>query len=46
LDFALDSGYITVAQHRELTEVNHSVGRMLGSMINNPAPFLLTQRES
>jgi len=40
LDFALDCEYITIAQHQELTEANHSVGRMLGSMIINPASFL------
>lgn len=41
LDFALDCGYISAEQHRELTEANRSIGRMLGSMIMNPAPFLL-----
>lgn len=44
LDFALDCEYTTEAQHQELTETNRSVGRMLGSMIMNPAPFLLTKR--
>ena len=44
LDFALDCEYITEAQHQELTETNRSVGRMLGSMIMNPLPFLLTKR--
>lgn len=43
LDFALDCNYITMAQHQELAEANHSIGRMLGSMINNPTPFLLTK---
>ncbi len=42
LDFALDSGYITEAQHAEFVALNAEVGRMLGSMIKNPAPFLLT----
>jgi four helix bundle protein len=41
LDFARDCGYITDEQHANLTEVNREVGRMLGSMIANPAPFLL-----
>jgi four helix bundle protein len=41
LDFAKDCGYITDEQHANLTEVNREVGRMLGSMISNPAPFLL-----
>jgi four helix bundle protein len=41
LDFARDCGYITDAQHASLAEVNKEIGRMLGSMISNPAPFLL-----
>jgi len=41
LDFALDCGYITTEQHAHLVELNNEVGKMLGSMILNPAPFLL-----
>ena len=41
LDFARDCGYITDEHHANLTEVNREVGRMLGSMISNTAPFLL-----
>ncbi|MBJ7424352.1 MAG: four helix bundle protein, partial [Akkermansiaceae bacterium] len=41
LDFAKDCGYITELQHKALTELNREVGRMLGSMINNPEPFLI-----
>jgi four helix bundle protein len=41
LDFALDSGYITADEHREATELNAEVCRMLGSMIRNPKPFIL-----
>ena len=41
LDFARDCGYITEAQHRELTLQCIEVGKMLGSMIQNPDPFLL-----
>lgn len=41
LDFAKDCNYITGEDHRELTELNRSVGRMLGSMLRNPEPFLL-----
>ncbi|MCX6879268.1 MAG: four helix bundle protein [Verrucomicrobia bacterium] len=41
LDFALDCEYITIMEHQELTEANRSVGRMLGSMISHPEPFLL-----
>lgn len=41
LDFAKDCGYITEPQHKALTELNREVGRMLGSMINNPEPFII-----
>ena len=40
LDFALNCEYITMTEHQELTEANHSIGRMLGSMIGHPEPFL------
>ena len=42
LDFARDCKYIGVEEHRELADMNRSVGRMLGSMLKNPAPFLLS----
>ena len=42
LDFAKDCGYITSEQHLSLTDLNREVGRMLGSMIRDPKPFLLT----
>lgn len=41
LDFALDCAYISESEHRDLTELNSEVCRMLGSMIKNPASFLL-----
>ena len=41
LDFARDCGYVTQAQHRELTGLCSEVGRMLGSMIGNPESFLI-----
>ena len=41
LDFARDCGYVTEAQHRELTGLCSEVGRMLGSMIGNPESFLI-----
>jgi four helix bundle protein len=41
LDFARGCGYITDEQHANLTALNREVGRMLGSMISSPAPFLL-----
>ena len=40
LDFALDCQYITKEQHENLVSLNHSVGRMLGTMLRNPSPFL------
>lgn len=40
LDFAKDCGYISVEQHAELTSACKEIGRMLGSMINNPKSFL------
>src|SRR5213596_1675064 len=42
LDFARDCGYISSELHNELTNLNAEVGKMLGSMLRNPAPFLLT----
>ena len=44
LDFAKDCGYITSEQHIELVALSHQVGRMLGSMIKNSAPFLIPNR--
>jgi four helix bundle protein len=34
-------GYLTEAELVTLTEQKREVGRMLGSMIQNPGPFLL-----
>ncbi len=42
LDFALDCGYITEENHKNLILQNREVGKMLGSMIKNPMPFILT----
>jgi four helix bundle protein len=42
LDFAKDCGYITPAQHQQLVELCGEIGRMLGSMLKNPVPFLLS----
>src|SRR5438132_9103600 len=44
LDFARDCGFLTVTQHRELALLCQEVGKMLGSMINKPGPFLITDR--
>lgn len=41
LDFAVNCGYITVEQHEHLTSLSAEVGRMLGSMLRNPRPFLI-----
>jgi four helix bundle protein len=41
LDFAKDCHYITESQHEHLTALNDEIGKMLGSMLNNPASFLL-----
>jgi four helix bundle protein len=40
LDFARDCGYLENSDHTRLTEKCTSVGKMLGSMLNNPTPFL------
>jgi len=42
LDFAYDCGWLEQEKHRELVQKCWSIGAMLGSMIKNPQPFLLT----
>ena len=42
LDFAKDCGYIADDAHRELTSLCRELGGMLGNMIKNPAPFLIS----
>ncbi len=42
LDFSLSCGYITAKQHAELMSLNREIGRMLGSMLRNPVPFLIS----
>jgi four helix bundle protein len=44
LDFAKACEYITTERHQELTAVCRQIGKMLGSMINNPGPFLIADR--
>ena len=44
LDFAKDCGYIKTSQHSELTSLCQEIGKMLGSMLNNPGPFLTSDR--
>lgn len=41
LDFARDCAYITPELHLELASEIREIGKMLGSMIQNPDPFLL-----
>lgn len=41
LDFAKNCGYLSDSQHQERTDMNRRIGRMPGSMLKNPAPFLL-----
>jgi four helix bundle protein len=41
LDFARDCGYISAKEHTDLTHECQEVGKMLGSMILEPDPFLL-----
>jgi four helix bundle protein len=47
-DSALDSskycGYITPEQHREWVALCQQVGKMLGSMLKTPGPFLTSER--
>ena len=40
LDFARDCGYISLPEHADLAARCAEVGRMLGSMIQNPTSFL------
>ena len=42
LDFARDCGYLTDERHVELTGLCGEVGRMLGGMIKNCSPFLIS----
>ena len=44
LDFAKDCAYITIEQHVRLIGLCQEVGKMLGSMITNPRPFLISDR--
>jgi len=42
LDFARYCQYITQEQHADLVALCREVGKMLGSMINNPRSFLIS----
>lgn len=41
LEFAKDCGYLCMEDHQRLSEQCRSVGKMLGSILRNPDPFLL-----
>jgi four helix bundle protein len=41
LDFAKDCGCLNATGYRRLQKRCRNVGKMLGSMLRNPAPFLL-----
>jgi four helix bundle protein len=45
LDFALDCGYISGEQHKEMTALCREIGRMLGSMMK-PAVFGVADRKA
>src|SRR5262249_34035690 len=40
LDFAKSCGYLNDAEHKRLVGLCPDIGRMLGSLIPTPAPFL------
>ena len=42
LDFARDCEYISNEKHAELAELCRQVGQMLGAMMRNPQPFLIS----
>jgi len=44
LDFAKDCGYLSEVDHHRLINECRGVGAMLGSMMNNPVPFLVKDR--
>ena len=44
LGFAKDCGYLSVADHNRLANEDREIGAMLGSMLNNPGPFLIKER--
>jgi len=46
LDFALDCRYLNQVDHRRLSEEVMAIGSMLGVMLKNPYPFLLSKSRS
>lgn len=45
LDFTKDCEYISAELHQELVNETLEVGKMLGSMITNPYPFLIKPKK-
>ncbi len=43
LDFAFDCGYLSAEDHKRLAAECREVGAMIGSMLNNPEPFVLKE---
>ena len=43
LDFSKDCGYLAVSDHNRLRKECKQIGAMLGSMLNNPVPFLIKE---
>jgi four helix bundle protein len=46
LELAKDCGYISIEEHQDFSCRCAEVGRLLGSMIQNPEPFLIKDRSS
>ena len=44
LDFSKDCGYLSATDHNRLTTIGKEIGAMLGSMLNDPVPFLVKDR--
>ena len=44
LDFAKDCGYLNENTHKELNELYLQIGKMLGSMMQNPEKFTATTK--
>ena len=42
LDFARDCEYISIQKHAELSGLCCDIGKMLGAMMRNPQPFLIS----
>lgn len=45
LDFAKDCGYLSIDDYNRLVSRNREIGKMLGSIMNNPESFLIKNSE-